>query len=81
MGKAGVRLLLAAMAIAVAGCSHTRGVESVRLATLSFERGMTAADVEDILGPRRSLHLEPEQPYVRSYILALHPQLLAQLPP
>jgi len=50
MGKASVRFLLAATAIAVAGCSHTRPVESVRLATLSFERGMTAAEVEDILG-------------------------------
>ena len=50
MGKEGLRSLLAATAIAVAACSHTRPVESVRLATLSFEKGMSAADVEDILG-------------------------------
>jgi hypothetical protein len=50
MSNETVRSLLAATAIAVAGCSHTRPVESVRLATLSFERGMSAAEVEDILG-------------------------------
>lgn len=43
-------LLAAATAIALAGCAHQRKVESVRLGTLSFERGMRSADVEDILG-------------------------------
>jgi hypothetical protein len=45
------RLLAAmAMAIAIAACSHKRPVESVRLATLSLEPGMSASEVEDLLG-------------------------------